>query len=211
MGLRKLGSLVGITCLLALAFLVLPATEASACSCAGPRSPDDYLRGAEVAFLGDVIAARIADPESVIQGEARLASPEMIYTVDVQDAYKGAVEKREEVVSSLAGASCGAGLQINHRYVIYATNGASESGEALLYTGLCHGTYEPDGVDSFPLDSDGPPLVEPARPDIDVVSPIPLGDVEHGPSGSVSLGAFAGLMLLSAAIAGALIALAGRT
>lgn len=198
---------MGSTCLLALGFIVFAARPAAACSCAGPMSPNDYLAQADVAFLGDVIAARIADPESVIQGEARLAGPETIFTVDVREAYKGAVERREEVVTSLDGASCGAGLQINHRYVIYATHGASG-----LQTGLCHGTYEPDGVNSFPLDSSGPPMLEPSGPIIDVATPpTPPGEILHAPSPSIGLSAFSGLMLLSAAIAGALIALAGRT
>lgn len=208
MELRKLGSFVGITCLLTLALSVFPATPVGACSCAGPVSPGDYLRNAEVAFLGDVIAARIADPESVIQGEARLAGPEMIYTLDVQDVYKGSVTERQEVSSSLDGASCGAGLQVNRRYVVYAREGDPTYGQrtSLLYTGLCDGTYEPDGVNSFPLASGTDPAPE-DRP----AESVPPGDVKRAPASGPSLSAFAGLMLLSAGIAAAAVGLAGRT
>ena len=208
MALRKLGSLFGIICLLAVAFLVLPAAPAGACSCAGPMSAADFLDQADAAFLGDVIAARLADPESVIQGEARLASPEMIYTLDVQDVYKGSVRERQEVSSSEDGSSCGAGMRVNHRYVIYARQGDSTYGQRseMLYTGLCDGTYEPDGVNSFPLASgtNAAPADHPPES-------IPSGSVKHGPEASIGLGAFAGLILVSVAIAGALIALAGRT
>lgn len=189
-------------------------------------SSNDYLRQADAAFLGDAIAARLADPESVIQGEARLSGPETIYTVDVQDVYKGQVGKRLEVSSSMDGASCGAGLQVNHRYVVYATEGKADYGQrsTLLYTGLCHGTYEPDGVNSFPL-AGGSPMAPGPHAGEDAHGPdeahehgqVDLEGMSHGapigeeaPRPGVSPTAFAGLMLVSAAIAAALVALAGR-
>lgn len=200
MALRKLGWLVGIACLLALAFLTFPASPAGACSCVGPMSADDYLDQSDAAFYGDVIAARIADPESVVQGNLRIGSPTMVYTFDVQEVYKGSVRERQEVRSSLDGASCGAELHMNHRYVVYARG-------APLYTGLCHGTHEPDGVTPFPRIAAGAPLA-------DGEDHLPFkdgGKLLHADEPSIGLAAFAGLMLLSGAIAGALIALAGRT
>jgi hypothetical protein len=205
--LHKVGSLVGITCLLVLSSVVLPVSPAAACSCAGPASADDYLRQADVAFLGDVIAARIADPDSVIQGEARLASPEMIYTIDVQEVYKGAVTERQEVSSSLESDSCGAGLEINHRYVVYARHGIpGYTAQGILHTGLCDGTYEPDGVRSFPLEGANAPA-----PGGDPPHGIPPGDVREGPSQPVGLAALAGVMLVSAALAAAMIGIARKT
>ena len=206
MRLRRLCSVVGTTGLLAIAFLVLPAAPASACSCVGPMSSDDHIKQAEVAFLGDVIAARIADPDSVIQGEARLGSPEMIYTFDVREIHKGAVAGRVDVRSSLDGASCGAGLRINHRYVVYAQRTAASGGS--LQTGLCDGTYEPDGVNSFPLAGGELVRQEPPGAGTGGWYGAPAG--EPIPRPGVSPAAFGGLMLLSAAIAGALVAVAGR-
>lgn len=199
MGLRKLARIVGITGLFAVSLVVFPATPAAACSCAGPTSPDGYLRQADAAFLGDVIAARIQDPESVIQGNLRLGSPSMVFTFDVQEVYKGSVRERQEVVSNLDGAACGAGLEINHRYLVFARGDGSRGP---LATSLCDGTSPPQADGSHPL-AGGPVRSDhPPEP--------PPGEVLHGPSPSIGLGTFAGLMLVSAAIAGALIAVAGR-
>ena len=193
MALRKLGSLVGITCLLALGFMVSAGTPASACSCVGPLSHGDYSELADAAFIGDVVAARLADSSS-IQGEVRLDSPEMIYEVEVRDVYKGSVRRRVEVSSSLDGASCGAGLAPNQRLMVYA-RATESSSPAPLTTSLCDGTHKVSGGPILE-----PPLV--SRP----ASPPP--PPPHGPTNLLAVG---GVAVLSAAIGGALIGIAGRT
>ena len=209
MRLRPLASIAGVTCFIALSLLVFPAPPAAACSCAA-SSADDHLERADVAFLGDVVAEWIADPDSVIQGEARLASPEMIYMFMVREVYKGAARERQLVMSSLDGASCGAGLRVNHRYVVYAREaGALADGRPVVRTGLCDGTHQPDGVNGFALDG-GRPVTHGAGHDgKGGWYGVPAGESIAQPG--VSPAALGGLMLLSTAIAGAAIVLAGRT
>ena len=197
MQLRRLGALVGLACILALGFVALAGTPASACSCVGPLSHRDYLRAADAAFIGDVVAERIADPDSAIQGDVRLASPEMIYSVDVRDVYKGSVPGHVEVRSAQDGASCGAGLGPNRRFMIYArADGAATARASGLVTGLCDGTHEVAG---------GPIL----SPPLEVHPADPLPPAPQAPP--IGLLALAGVTLLSAAIAAALIGFAGRT
>lgn len=198
MALRKIGSIVGIACLLALAFLVVPATPAGACSCIGPMSPDDYLNQADAAFLGDVIAARIADPESLTQGDVRVGSASMVFTFDVREVYKGSVRERQEVVSNMDGAACGAGFELNRRYLVYARGPANGS---QLATSLCEGSGEFQATGSPPV---------PGHGESDTADP-PSGELVHAPAPGVSPAVFGGLLLLSGAIAGAAIAVAGRT
>lgn len=177
-------------------------------------SGDDYLEQADAAFYGYVIAARIEDPELVAEGEARLAGPPTIFTVAVQEVYKGSVRARQEVVTALSGASCGAGLEIDRSYVIYArypVEGAPE--KSPLSTGLCDGTYEPDGVTTYRLDGGEQVANEPGpnRPPDGSGDwyGTPAGEPIHGPRPTAA--AIGGLMLASTAVAAALIALAART
>ena len=167
---------------------------------------------ADAAFYGDVIAARIESPELVGGGQAegaprlRIAGPPTIFTVAVREVYKGTVTERQEVVTSLDGASCGAGLVIDDSFVIYARRVAGAPDTAPLSTSLCDGTYAPDGVNSFPLRSG----VEP-QPGGHASPTIPPGEVTHGTSGAVSPVEFVGLGFLSAALAATAMTIARRT
>ena len=205
MGLRRVVRIVAATCFLGLALATVSASPASACSCVAGL---DHFAEADAAFLGDVIAMRVEDPESVVQGPARLAGPSTVFTIDVQTVYKGEVRERQEVRSSLDGASCGAGFQINHRYVVYGRTTVG-SHNIPMHTSLCDGTYAPDGVNTFPLPHSGW-LPEHEH------SPV-FGDPESGeivePVGrpGASPAAFAGVILVSAMAAATLLALGGRT
>lgn len=195
--LRRVGSIIAITCLVSLTFLVFPATPALACSCVGGRTAGDYLDEADAAFVGDVISSR---PVEVSPAGGRdglqVGSPPLVFTFDVHHVYKGAVAERQEVVSSLDEASCGVAFETGRRYVVYARTGP-ESGPSAssLSTSLCAGTQ--------PVAAMGPIVEPPLRinPPAERVPPSP------GPS----LAALGGIALLSAAAGAAMLRLAGRT
>lgn len=210
---QRLALLLGFTTILSTSSIFLAQSPAAACSCAGPApgASIDHLAGADAAFLGDVIAVRIEDPASVIQGEARFGNPELIFTFDVQEVYAGSVTRRQEISSVLGSSACGAGFELNRRYVVYAHRGLSSLSQdpSELGTGLCSGNYEPDGVNTFPLAGGSPPVT--GGP-MELPTPPPGEDHprdEPKPT-ATALGVLA-VLLLGSAAAAAVVALARRT
>ena len=197
MSLRRFVAIGGVVWLLSLVMIGVRAEPASACSCIGGRTAGDYLSEADAAFVGDVIATRLADPEFADQGNLRLGSLRMIFTFDVTEVRKGDVADRQEVVSWQDEAACGVNFQINRRFVVYARRGASVGGAAdALSTSLCDGSSQLGGT---------PGVAHVAPP----VAPSPDGT--EPPAESASLPAIGGVALLSVGLSGALVLVARRT
>src|SRR5688572_24484410 len=104
---RRVGLGLGILCLMTVTVLGVETRPASACTCMGGRTASDFLAGADAAFVGDVIAARLADPESALPEHLGLGSPRMVFTFDVEEVQKGDVAGRQEVVTWPDEAACG--------------------------------------------------------------------------------------------------------
>ncbi len=75
---------------------------AQACSCVG-FTDDEAFDAAEVVFVGSVVD--VADPGLVDSS----LDPKR-YTVEVSEVYKGEASERQDVVTAVEGASCGADL-----------------------------------------------------------------------------------------------------
>ena len=104
---------------------------AAACSCAGPRTDAEAVRGSDAAFEGRVVGRRVIRR----QGWNRV-----VYTFAVTRWRKGTPSRRVEVETGLGGGDCGVVIDRRHVVTVYAHADSA----ARLHTGICSGPYLPD-------------------------------------------------------------------
>lgn len=117
----------------ALALLVLAASDALACSCAGPSAPDRAYADATVVFEGKVLS--IDDQYTALRKawddvSMRLGrDPDwqeferthgFKVTFEVTKAWKGALKKRFVLYTGRGGGDCGFPFEKGKEYVVYA-------------------------------------------------------------------------------------------
>ncbi|MDP9444290.1 MAG: hypothetical protein M3P83_08040 [Actinomycetota bacterium] len=107
-------------------------TAAYACSCAG-GSIRGYAAGADAVFAGTIERRR--DPMALLP--VRGSGDRVYYEIVVDAVYQGRVGERAELASASSGASCGLEVDLDHRYVFFASR--DRSGE--LEANLCGGTF----------------------------------------------------------------------
>ena len=129
--------------LFVVAWVILPANPALACSCA-MASVEEQAQRADAIFLGQVVDVR---ETAAVDGMIGSGDP-VTYVVEVSRVYKGDVGATQEVVSARSGASCGLELPdsgigpvLRHRRT-RSTPGAA-LGEPLRRHGGRHGGSRP--------------------------------------------------------------------
>ena len=138
------GILVGL--LVAPALVVVGATQALACSCI-PAQPDKVAaKDAKAVFAGTMVEADVAEPGF---------SPG-VWTFDVNEVYKGEVERSQEVTSQTQSAACGLIFKEEKRYVVFAYEN-----KGALETNSCMNTR---------------PLEDGKEPKLDAISTFASGD-----------------------------------
>lgn len=117
-----------------LSLVVLGASPASACSCAGAGTAE-YVDAADVVVLGTV-TDRQGSPLRLVMSSGDPAT----YTIEVEHVFKGMARPTVHVLSAGSGASCGLeGVDEGGRYVVFADRSGQE-----LWAGLCGGTAVAD-------------------------------------------------------------------
>lgn len=140
---------------------IVTAGPAHACSCVG-WNDNQAFSSADAVFAG-----RLRDAATSVQrNRARLR----VFDFDVDTVYKGAVLRRQRVVTIGSGSSCGAELRGNGPFLVFATRDRQQFDDAVpkgeLFTGLCDGTREvADRAIAFraasgPFPGASPPLPE---------------------------------------------------
>ena len=130
--------LVGATIVAAMAavLMVVSASPAYACSCAGGTDAEALAR-ADAVFAGELVETRRpSGPEFSSTDPMRLV-------FDVEVVYQGTVRARQSVVTAVSGASCGLELQGTGPFLVFATvepqlGLTGEDGE--FFSSLCSGT-----------------------------------------------------------------------
>lgn len=103
------------------------ATPASACSCAGLATPEQFER-ADVVFAGHLVSREV-------NGGASSSDPALhVFAVDA--VFKGTAHARQGVVSAASGASCGLELAGDGPFLVFA--GGQDGGPHRA--DLCGGT-----------------------------------------------------------------------
>lgn len=119
----KLIQLVVVIGWLASLLLINP-PHSYACSCAVPGSVSAELRNSSVVFAG-----KVTDSESF--GALMNGYPQMRYTFQVSEVWKGSVKSTIIVESGMGGGDCGAGFVDDEEYLVYAY------GTGPYYTSMC--------------------------------------------------------------------------
>lgn len=119
--------------LLFLAVALLIPRPAAACSCVADPPVRELLAGAEVVFAATAV--------NVGDGLDRLAGIRPMAELEVERAWKGAVEKRMYLVQGHVGggADCSYGFERGQSYLVFASRDAQTQGSPLA-TSLCSGT-----------------------------------------------------------------------
>jgi len=163
--------------------LVLSASPCAACSCV-PRTPEQLLRRAEAAFVGEVVDQQVIDETTTVQ------------TFRVRSVFKGTLGPTVQVIAPLGsggGSSCG---------ILY---GAGEVAVILHRLGdgwttdLCSRitTAQLAGVAPSPV----PPVPEPSGSSTPVVTVAPAGDASGGLGWqAVVLGLLVGIAAIALAL-----------
>jgi len=115
--------------LLATSLLLVAATPrvAQACSCVGGLTPEQYLQGADVVFVGTVTdIVEPNDPHSSL-------APRLV-SLNVSSVLKGSPGEAAVVKTAFSGGSCGYEFQVGGEYKVYAYQ---RSGQ--LETSICSG------------------------------------------------------------------------
>ena len=102
--------------------LILPASPASACSCAY-TSKEQQARSADVVFTGRVRSVELT--QSVRRARFR-----------VRVVYKGDVDRRVLVVTASQGSACGCHFREGERYTVFGYGSRDDR----VSTDLCSGT-----------------------------------------------------------------------
>ena len=143
---------VGMVLAVLFAGIVLPGATAQACSCAMADGAQ-YMNWADAAFFGQIV-----DKDRLLRGDA--AGPTIqgkgptiqgptgaVYTVEVEQVYKGQVHAQQAFVASANGAACGRTFPASGGVLIYGDRvpdrGDSQGrDEPVKYsTNLCSGSY----------------------------------------------------------------------
>ncbi|MGI8793239.1 MAG: hypothetical protein ACR2H3_08690 [Acidimicrobiales bacterium] len=139
--------------------VVLTASPASACSCAGVED-QAALAQADAAFEGVVVEKR--EPPS---GPGMSSADPALWVFRVTKVYKGEVAETQGVISPTSGASCGLELGgPGTRALVFAagTPGRglpSGSQEGALFANLCNGTRSlGDAATAIGIDEIGQPI-----------------------------------------------------
>jgi hypothetical protein len=163
--------------------LVLSASPCAACSCV-PRTPEQLVRHADAAFVGEVIDQQVIDEVTTVQ------------TFRVRSVFKGTLGPTVQMIAPLGsggGSSCG---------ILY---GAGEVAVILHRLGdgwttdVCSRitTAQLAGVAPSPV----PPVPEPSGSSTPVVSVAPSGDASAGLGWqAVVLGLFVGVAAIALAL-----------
>lgn len=132
---RRQAAAVAVGMMLGGALPLVTAGPAQACSCAGWDDIQAYA-GADAVF-----AATLRNPE--LPGEQDYERPR-VFDFEVDAVYKGDVVRQQRVVSIGSGSTCGAELDGNGPFLVFATRDRQQFDDAVpdgeLFTGLCNGT-----------------------------------------------------------------------
>ena len=163
---RRTGALLLLSALVG-APVVLGASPAQACSCAGGTTAE-FTERADAVFTGRLVSRDVPR-------ELRTSADPALHVFAVDAVAKGAVSERQEVLSPASGASCGLELTGEGTVVVFATRTAdpyiNASGPELeddqYYAYLCDG--------SAPLTAEleaelGP--LQPAAPATEAATPV---------------------------------------
>ena len=115
--------------LLSVAFLVLGAEAALACTCAPAQSAAAELERAAAVFSGKVVEIKRQK-----RSEGLFARVEVVFRVE--KAWKGVERKTVSVWTSSQSSACGYGFREGQTYLVYAY----ESAPGSLSTGICSRT-----------------------------------------------------------------------
>jgi hypothetical protein len=116
------------------AVLLLPATPASACSCAALTAAQSY-DGADVVFSGRLVSREQPVPGS--DGSWSSADPATL-TFQVSRVYKGTVAARQQLTTAASGDSCGLEISGAGPFLVFANTAATGG----LTSTLCGGTTD---------------------------------------------------------------------
>ncbi len=146
----RVAALLGAA-LFVMAWVILPANPALACSCA-IGSVEEQAAGADAIFLGQVVDVR--EPPAV---DGMVGSDDPVsYVVAVSRVYKGEVGATQEVVSARSGASCGLELPDSGPVLFFAT-GDPQATPTQLSANLCGGTVATATAPALLGDGQPPP------------------------------------------------------
>jgi hypothetical protein len=181
--------------------VLVAAGPAAACSCAIPGSEAQRAARADAVFVGTLISqATQIDPrveraqreftrtsdQRVLVRALRNNTSRTVWTFKVSRVYKGAVGKRQEIVTAAGGSSCGLELRGPGPFLVFAYKPAGDRSrlEPRQYgSGLCSG--------SRPLADGGAPVLggpwagEPGWPD----SAVGVGALAAGVAAGLGLAA----------------------
>jgi len=93
------------------------ASEAMACSCAPPSTPQDFIDGHEHIFSGQVLSG------SIVQGQPGVFAGSGVAggVVSVSQVYKGDVGSVALIRSALSSATCGVPITIGQSVTVFTT------------------------------------------------------------------------------------------
>lgn len=131
------------------------APPAAACSCPA-RTPAQLTARADVVLVGTLVAHRVDEDARSDKG-----------TFAVQEVRKGVAAPRQEVLSSLNTAGCGAGPWRSGSYLLYASGPGREDLPVLvrpgqLYVASCGGVSLLTSTEAAALGLPAAPSVDPA-------------------------------------------------
>lgn len=104
-------------------------STALACSCSGPTTPEEAIRGATAVFAGRV--TQITEESQPDEGPATLGR---LFVMEVLTSWKGHVGST--ITIGAGDLNCGIGFSLNERWLVYASSGAN----GVLRAWLCSGT-----------------------------------------------------------------------
>ncbi len=144
--------------LIAAGVIVVPASSASACSCA-VLSPREYLRHSDAVFTGRLMSTGTSSVS--VNGV-----PLRVLNFRVGRVFKGAVTSVEEVVTAYDSATCGLDLRGHGPFLVFASGGNARPGEPRYSSSLCSGTREISDSHPVPavLGTAAPPVSRPSEP-----------------------------------------------
>lgn len=119
-----------------LLLVILSATSAEACSCAGGASPCQEYGRASFVFVGTPIAVRTVERTATGDRDDDYWAPRT-FKFAIETAFLGSTQPQADVSTGLGGGDCGYDFKIGKRYVVYAYK-SGKTGR--LVTSICSRT-----------------------------------------------------------------------
>lgn len=118
------------------AFLLVICEVASACTCAGSKSPTDELKESKAVFSGKVLHLRRVKPAEKESGQVANWFADVEVVFEIQRSWKHVNKRLISVFTSSQSSACGYGFRKGRTYLVYAGEFTGDK----LATSICSRT-----------------------------------------------------------------------